>query len=369
MDLNIWIANLVKKEPLKLVSDNGLLIRFLNDPPYDVQRAAVMSNGNAIQYVTDQTEELCWLAIKQSSYALEHIIRPSVDMCIYAVKKNPFVIQFIPWPSEDMQLLAVSRAGMAIGCIDDPSDHVIEQAIQQDGRAIQYILNPKEELEETALAQNPFAIEFIDQTPSRCWKALKQNPKVIEHISNPTPEMWIYAVRHDGYYLSKVSNQTNAICEAAIKQEPHAIKFVDPFWAIDNITEYLELCVQSLTQNPHTIASIITYHEQQRVLEDSDIKIACEMAVVNDYRSLGAIPGHWQTEALCKRTVEYAELEFVNIIYHIRQPSIKLFYAELFYETHKEARRFNTDIPLDFMRVLRQIWMDTKYLMTYNLSH
>lgn len=368
MDLNVWIAKLVKSEPLKLVTDNGLMIRYLDKPSHEVQKAAVRSNGNAIQY-TEQTEELCWLAIRQSPYALEHITKPTTAMCIYAIQKNPFVIQYVPWPSEVMQLLAVTRAGMSIGYIDDPSDHVIEQAIQQDGRAIQYILTPTKELEDMALSQNPFAIEFVEQTPSRCWRALKQNPKVIECIANPTPEMWIYAVRYDGYYLSKVKNQNNDICEAAINQEPHAIKFVDPLWAVDHIEQYLEICAQGLTKNPHIIAHVIAYHEQQQVLEDSDIKIACELAIVNDYRSLGAIPGHWQSEALCKRAVEYAELEFTNIIYYVHQPSIKLFYAQLFYETHREARRFNTDIPADFMRVLRQIWMDTKYLMTYNLSH
>ena len=88
---------------------------------------------------------------------------------------------------------------------------------------------------------------------------VKENPYLLEEITNQTEEICLEAVKQDGYALQYVRNQTEEICLEAIKQISYALRFVK------NQTH--DLCLEAIKQNKN---SIIFVNEAKKTITEEE---------------------------------------------------------------------------------------------------
>ena len=65
--------NLIGKEALKAVEENGYALQYVQDQTEEICLKAMEQNGLALQYVLDQTEEICLKAMEQNGLALQYV--------------------------------------------------------------------------------------------------------------------------------------------------------------------------------------------------------------------------------------------------------------------------------------------------------
>ena len=75
-----------------LINIDGTVIRYVENPQYDLMKAAVKQNGMAIRYIPDnlQTKELKELAIESNPNSIEFVYKPTYEMWINAVSTEYF---------------------------------------------------------------------------------------------------------------------------------------------------------------------------------------------------------------------------------------------------------------------------------------
>ena len=74
---------------------------------------------------------------------------------------------------------------------------------------------------------NGYALQFVkNQTPELCLAAIQQNWYALQFVKNQTPEICLAAVQQNGFALGYIKNQTPEICLAAIKQNGDALKYI-----------------------------------------------------------------------------------------------------------------------------------------------
>lgn len=127
-------------------------IDYLNDPFEEIVMIAIQSNPHYLLQIENPTDEMKWLALKKDPRIIEHISNPDPEMIEYALKTNPVV---------------------AIYLDNMPSDAIVK-AVRCDHKAIQ----------------------SVEQTEELCWEAIRAHPEAIAHISQPTIEMCMYALKH-----------------------------------------------------------------------------------------------------------------------------------------------------------------------------
>jgi hypothetical protein len=89
-------ANAVKHGcSLKSITDDNRTREMIHD--------AIHNNGVEIRYINNPSDELCKKAILRDPHAIQFIKNPTEEMCIIAVENNPHVIQFINNPSETVR--------------------------------------------------------------------------------------------------------------------------------------------------------------------------------------------------------------------------------------------------------------------------
>jgi hypothetical protein len=114
------------------------------------QQLAVQQDGLAIRFIDNPSEEVKKLAVQQDGYAIQFIANPSEGIKKLAVQKNGLAIHYIKNPSEEIQKLAVQNYGFAIRFIANPSEEIQKLAVQKNGDAIRFIKNPSEEIKKLA---------------------------------------------------------------------------------------------------------------------------------------------------------------------------------------------------------------------------
>ena len=124
---------------LKLVKENGFVIKFIENPSEKIKLEVIKQNGWAIEYIKNPSEELQLAAVKRNSWVIRHIENPSEKVQIAAVKENCWAIRYIKNPSEEVQLVAVKQNSFAIEYIKNPSEKVQIEAVKQNSNAIKYI--------------------------------------------------------------------------------------------------------------------------------------------------------------------------------------------------------------------------------------
>jgi hypothetical protein len=70
----------VNNNDLNSVKQDGLNIRNIDNPSYEMKLCAVQQNGLALKYIKEQTDEICIAAVKQNKEAAPYIIDPSLRL-------------------------------------------------------------------------------------------------------------------------------------------------------------------------------------------------------------------------------------------------------------------------------------------------
>jgi hypothetical protein len=171
------------------------------------------------------------------------------ELALETVKIAPDFIQYIKPENRTEQVwnTVINRDAKLLSYATNGEKHItkaiMEKAIRLHGNNIQYYPNAPEELGLAAVQQNPDSIRFI-KNPTRKvqWAAINADKSSsLQHISEPTEEMCIEAVKKNWTNLRYIKNQTEEMCNIALKQDGLAIQFVK------NPTD--EMCSFALEQN------------------------------------------------------------------------------------------------------------------------
>ena len=107
----------------------------------------VAENGMAIKHINNQTVELALLAVKDDGYALKYVKDEfkTAEVCLIAVKNDGIALQFVPEhiKTAEICLAAVTRDGLALEYVNDKTPAIIAMALRVDSNAKQFL--PKQD--------------------------------------------------------------------------------------------------------------------------------------------------------------------------------------------------------------------------------
>lgn len=98
-DLSEVINSYPESVVYDLLSIEGNLIRYVENPTEKLQLISVMHNGLNIRYISDPSEKVKLIAIKENADSIKFIKNPSEKLQILAVKLRPSALRYINNPS------------------------------------------------------------------------------------------------------------------------------------------------------------------------------------------------------------------------------------------------------------------------------
>ena len=78
----------IYEDKLSGVKQDGLAIRYIQNPSEKLQLAAVKENGSAIEYIKNPSEEVQLAAVKQNRRAIQYIPKPHPSVLKYLEGNN-----------------------------------------------------------------------------------------------------------------------------------------------------------------------------------------------------------------------------------------------------------------------------------------
>jgi hypothetical protein len=221
---------------LSAVKNNGLALKFARDKTRRVIEQAIANNGLSIAFICADNAhlkpfsrdiglpDLVWdlyncadITESELSTLLETLIQRRRPLLHY---HGPHLgCKDFAWTPYQGREIVYYRGNLSIwnGCTDNEPYQRIDPArddrfdycrlaVQQNGLAIQYIGGPCAELEEIAIRQNPMALELIQR---------------------PSHQLIELAVKLCGLSLKGVGHQTFKLCVKAVKNRPEALQHVN----------------------------------------------------------------------------------------------------------------------------------------------
>lgn len=160
----------------------------------------------------------------------------------------PFLITFINNPSIDMiKTVIYSNDRTIIRNIEDIITNELKfEIIREDPLLLRYFNNLSDSLIDYAISLEPMAIEFIkDPSYEIKLKAVKHNGNAIQFIKNPEIELQLEAVKELPFSLLYIENPDDLVKLYAIKYDPEIIEYIDnpnedmQFAAVNSNIRYL----------------------------------------------------------------------------------------------------------------------------------
>jgi hypothetical protein len=202
------------------LKSNGLLLKEIINQTEEQCLAAVKNNANALIYSKHTTEPILLAAVKQKGSMLRYIKDPNNKICIAALNQDPNILEYIKHQTEEMILIAVKKSAFATILIKKPSPDIYKKIINVNLDSHQYM-----------------------------------DDKYVDHeFMN---QIWIKLLNNNGLLLEKCIKKTVMLCEYAIKQNPHAVKFID-LSIVNAQNDYMYLLELAIKNNPHTIQYIFS---------------------------------------------------------------------------------------------------------------
>ena len=86
-----------KSISLMLVATNGMLLRYIQDPPDEYIIAALKQNGLALQFVpaSRQTQQMKWIALNNEPRSIQYVHKPTLGVWLHAVRSRSDSIKYI----------------------------------------------------------------------------------------------------------------------------------------------------------------------------------------------------------------------------------------------------------------------------------
>jgi len=177
---------------IKGVSRNGLFLKYIDEPAKTIPVciAAVKENGDAFQYVSEEDKGVSILEALQASDPL-----PQNNVALEALKTNGAALRFMSDLSDNANICIFAAASngsslehMSPTMLATPAALPIFQA---------------------AIRQTPFAIEYIKpeyfsdiaEYYAICKSAVEKRGELLRHVVNPNAEVCEAAVRSNSYAI------------------------------------------------------------------------------------------------------------------------------------------------------------------------
>lgn len=146
-----------------MVQWDGLLIQYIENPSKDVCLAAMRKNATAAQYISENIKMDIWSTHHHigGGGLIKYINNPPKDIQEFAVKQCPNYIKYINDPSVELSILAVKRDGLVLKHIKNQNTEICLAAVKQNGNAIKYVKNKTEEIKNAAIKQNRNCIKHL----------------------------------------------------------------------------------------------------------------------------------------------------------------------------------------------------------------
>jgi hypothetical protein len=271
----------------KIVSKNGLLIRFCEHQTFHICLAAVNQNGLVLHYCKIKSFAISWAAVVQNCFAISFVKEPSNVLYQLALAQNVKSIESVDFkwkmcPIEDDPIAVRIKIGNFTtfdDCLREVSEDghrlclvpkkfrnrkMSEEAIENNGLALQFVDAEfhDERMCLKAVEDDGRAIEFIDEEMLNfkiCFEAVKQNGKafyfiannlifnkkftrdkvyeiqyqtlmrcgeMIRFMNNPDGDLALVAVKNDPLALIYIDRQNEEICKLAASLDVKAIEFI-----------------------------------------------------------------------------------------------------------------------------------------------
>jgi len=131
---------------LKIIKQDGELLKYIKKQTKEMCLAAVRQDGLALQYVREQTEEICLAACRQDGLALQYVAEQTEEICLAAVKEIGLALQYVREQTEEICLAACRQDGLALQYVAEQTIEICLVAVRKDGYALQYVANQTYEL-------------------------------------------------------------------------------------------------------------------------------------------------------------------------------------------------------------------------------
>jgi len=137
----------------------------------------------------DFLDKMQLYCVRKNGLLLKYLINPSYEMCLDAIKDNIEALEYIPnnLLTDNLLKYALSLNGLALKCVKQQTEIMCINAVNNNAMAIKYVDNEflTEELCITAIKSNYKAFgEIINPSFELCLMAVKINPKTINYIKD-----------------------------------------------------------------------------------------------------------------------------------------------------------------------------------------
>lgn len=166
--------------------------------------------------------------VSANGLSIKYITTPHYEVKKKALLNTPEAIQFIQNPSLELQRIAVSRDGLCLRFIDSPSEEICNKALSQNGEAVRYIKHPSLDMCKRAIRNDPSVIRLIQNPPELLQiSVVKNHPWEIQNIRYPCERACLEAVRQDGGMIEYIPFDcvTDAVLKASLNQTTKSSKF------------------------------------------------------------------------------------------------------------------------------------------------
>ncbi|PBG25670.1 hypothetical protein BGU81_12720 [Clostridioides difficile] len=215
------------------------------------------------------------------------------------IKRWPWDLRFVKTQTYEMCIEALKRDGLLLKEVRWDELSLSEKQIFN-----LYII---------AVRQNGFALMYVkNQTEELCREAVMQNGLALEYVDKQTQEICLETVKENGLALRYVKKQTPEICLEAVEQDKFAIRYVKWSKLEGKFSEEQtdEICRKSLKQNKLAIKYIIN---KEKYLKEFNIKYLKEQ---DDAKEVIVIKeaGEWLFTIGCQSNI--TKKEFIYRIYN-----------------------------------------------------
>lgn len=173
-----------------------------------------------LENIVDQTEEICLAALDQTSFNIKFVRCKTEAIIRKAIKANPHAYSYIPDRDGNDTMIALSESAAVISLIENPAREMYIRAIMTNPiEALYYIADPDEEMLDLALSIDGLALQYFpNQTQDMCDRAVKLTPHAIRYVHKEfqTPELIHIAISADpGTVISTIKNLTQELVDHA----------------------------------------------------------------------------------------------------------------------------------------------------------
>lgn len=122
---------------IEAVSDDGLVLYFVEVQTDAICHAAVKNNPEALQYVFHQSELLAKVAVRKNGLMLELVSDEfkTREVCLEAVKENGMALEFVPKKLKDFEMCATAVQNFALAIMHCPkqTEELKKIALEEPG--------------------------------------------------------------------------------------------------------------------------------------------------------------------------------------------------------------------------------------------